>query len=85
MSCGRVREAVVAAIEELTGRRAASIRDEHLLVDDLSVDSIAAVNLLISVEERMGCEVPEGWEGAFVDVRTVGELIAQFAAAFSGT
>ena len=73
-----IRDAVTGCIAELTGRAVTDIADTQRLMDDLGVDSITAANLLLSVEERLGTTLPDGCEGSFVDVRTVGELVERF-------
>lgn len=75
-----VRDAVTGCIAELTGRAPEDIADTQKLMDDLGIDSIKAANLLLSVEDRLQTMLPDGCEGSFVDVRTVGELVDRFLA-----
>jgi acyl carrier protein len=74
----QVRNAVISSLAQLTGRIAAEISDKHDLVDDLGVDSLISVNMLTEVEDRLNTRLPDGSEGSFVNVRTVGELVQRF-------
>jgi acyl carrier protein len=78
-----IRNAVISSLAQLTGCIAAEISDRDDLVDDLGVDSMISVNLLLEVEDRLKARLPEGCEGSFVDVRTVGELVEKFESAFA--
>ena len=78
-----VRRAVIASLAQLTGCIADKISDCDDLTDDLGVDSVVSVNLLLAVEDRLEARLPEGCEGSFVNVRTVGELVGRFEAVFA--
>jgi acyl carrier protein len=78
-----VRNAVISSLAQLTGCIAAEISDNDDLVDDLGVDSFISVNLLMEVEDRLKARLPDGCEGSFVAVRTVGELVEKFETAFA--
>jgi acyl carrier protein len=78
-----VREAVVSSLAQLTGASRSEISDSADLVDDLGVDSMMSVNLLMAVEDTLNARLPDGCEGSFVDVRTVGELVRRFDGIFA--
>jgi acyl carrier protein len=78
-----VRIAVVEAIAELTGCSSERILDTDKLAEDLGVDSMVAVNLVVAIEDRVGSRLPDGYESALVDVRTVGILVDRLASAFA--
>jgi acyl carrier protein len=75
--------AVVHSLAQLTGHPVHEISETDNLVEDLGVDSFLSVNLLLEVEDRLKSRLPEGCEGSFVDIRTVGELIERFELAFA--
>jgi acyl carrier protein len=83
MTRDAIRVAVAAAIGELTGAAVDRIQDADDLVDDLGVDSMAAVSLLIAIEDRVGATVPDGSEGSLVGIRTVGELVNRLISIFA--
>jgi acyl carrier protein len=74
---------VAEAVGELTGIAVAQIADSDDLVEDLGVDSMAAVNLLVAIEDRVGVRVPDGDEGSLVGIRTVGNLVDRLMAIFA--
>jgi acyl carrier protein len=75
MSKISIRAAVIDCIEDLTGCSGSEITDGDVLVDDLGVDSFAGVNLLGSIEDKLGLQLPDGCEGRLVSIRTVGDLV----------
>jgi acyl carrier protein len=83
MNRDAVRTAVAEAVGELTGIAVAQIADSDDLVEDLGVDSMAAVNLLVAIEDRVGVRVPDGDEGSLVGIRTVGNLVDRLMAIFA--
>jgi acyl carrier protein len=80
---GRIRSAVIASLAQFTGRSAPDIRDTDNLIDDLGVDSLVAVNLLSTIEEKLGILLPEGSEGSLLDIWTVGDLVGRLSALFA--
>jgi acyl carrier protein len=82
MTRENVRAAVAAAIGELTGASVERIEDADDLMDDLGVDSMAAVSLLVAIEDHVGATVPDGAEGSLVGIRTVGELVDRLISVF---
>ena len=78
-----VRDAVLSSLAKLTGVAESAIADADDLFDDLGVDSMMSVNLLMEVEDRLKARLPDGSEGSFVDVRTVGELMRRFDGVFA--
>jgi acyl carrier protein len=69
-----LRNAVVESLAALTRGSAAQISDADDLVDDLGVDSMAAIHLIMAIEDRLGRTLPEGCEPMLAGARTVGEL-----------
>ena len=70
-----LRAAVAGAIGDLTGHSLDRISDADDLADDLGVDSMASVNLLVAIEDRVGTRIPDGAEGSLVGIRTVGDVV----------
>lgn len=65
----RLREVVAAHLEV----EPVELTDEALLGEDLSVDSLAAAELLVVVEDAFSVRLPED---LFADVETYGQLVA---------
>ena len=82
MQCS-VRQAVISSLAKLSGTSESEISDADHLFDDLGVDSMMSVNLLMEVEDRLNARLPEGSEGSFVAVCSVGELVRRFDEVFS--
>jgi len=78
-----IRNAVVAAIGDLTGYAPERIRDTDDLARDLGVDSMVAVRLLVAIEDHLGTTLPDGWEGGFVGVATVADLVERLGVVFA--
>jgi acyl carrier protein len=85
MAPERIRAAVVSALSELGKVPVESISDSDNLMNDLGIDSMAAVNLLFSIEDKLGTALPPGCEGSLVGARTVSELTEQIADVLSAT
>ncbi len=51
----------------------ADVKDEHNFIEDLGADSLDAVELVMSVEEEFGIEIPDNEQEALT---TVGALLA---------
>jgi acyl carrier protein len=78
MTTDFIRAAVIASLAQLTGCAAGDISDSDVLIDDLGVDSLIVVNLLVAIEDRLDVQLPDGCEGSFVNIRTVGQLVHGF-------
>jgi acyl carrier protein len=76
---GFLRTAVVESLAELTRCSAAQISDGDDLVEDLGVDSMAAINLIMAIEDRLGTTLPEGCESRLAGARTVADLTERLA------
>lgn len=62
---------VVKVVAELCGAPELSLTPHTRLTADLGLDSVRAVELMLDVEERLGCMLPEV---VLRDVRTLGDL-----------
>jgi acyl carrier protein len=74
-----IKRLLVAELN-LAGRNPDSIADDApLFGGDLGLDSLDALQLAISIEERFGVRVPEGDEGRaiFRSVRGIAEFVSK--------
>lgn len=69
---------VVAVVREKLPRCPATIEAGTKLTSDLGVDSVQAVELVVDVEERFDCQLPDV---VVRDIRTVGDLAVAIAGA----
>lgn len=49
------------------------ISPEALIADDLKIDSLDAVELVMSLEDEFGIKIPDG---ELFDMKTVGDIVA---------
>ena len=73
-----IKRLIIEALD-LRGRSEADISDDApLFGDGLKLDSLDALQLAVALEERYGCEVPEGEEGRriFASVAAIAEFVA---------
>ena len=67
-----VSEAVKAVIAEELSMEAESVKDSATFETDLQADSLTVVELVMSIEEKFGIDIPEeDLEG----LKTVGDLV----------
>jgi acyl carrier protein len=85
MTRASIRLAVAEAVADLTAYPTEKITDADDLFDDLGVDSMLAITLLVTIEDRLGATLPAGCEGRLVGVRTVAQLVDCLAAIFGAT
>lgn len=73
-----IKRLIIQALD-LRGRSEADIADDApLFGDGLKLDSLDALQLAVALEERYGCEVPDGEEGRriFASVTAIAEFVA---------
>jgi len=73
-----IKRLIIEALD-LRGRTEADIDDAApLFGEGLKLDSLDALQLAVALEERYGCEVPEGEEGRriFSSVNAIAEFVA---------
>jgi len=68
-----IEREVLPALAEVSGRRVGEIAPSMHLVRDLELDSLKTLELLVSLEERLGVEISEVDAAAMV---TVGDVLA---------
>ncbi|MFC4535912.1 acyl carrier protein [Sphaerisporangium dianthi] len=68
-------EILARTVHEVAGVPTAAIRRESLLVEDLGLDSLALVEVMYVLEERLNIAVPEE---SLADVKTVMDLLDLF-------
>jgi acyl carrier protein len=72
-----IATAVRAALAEGLAVEQRELRAETELYDELGADSIAVMEVLCTLEEQLGIELPES--NAFaMELRTVGDVVAAF-------
>jgi acyl carrier protein len=59
VSSEKVREEVKRLIAELTEREPGEITDTALFIDDLGVDSLMAIEVMVSLDKRYKIDIPE--------------------------
>lgn len=64
---------IAATIEEVSGIPRSEIKPDHLLVEDLEIDSLTMVEIAFSLQRAIGVEIPEE---KIADVRTPKDLLA---------
>ena len=82
MTGSALREAVARSIAGLTDRAVSQIADKDRLIEDLGLDSMLAVNLVMAIEDRLGSPLPDGYESALEETRTVGDLVERLSEMF---
>lgn len=65
------RPEIVTLLAQISKTPAASIRDETLLRGDLKMDSLNALDLLVSLEERYAIVIPQAEAAKFKTVSDV--------------
>lgn len=68
---------LAAAVADVTGRDAASVRAEDRLRADLDIDSLEFVKMVMTVEEMSGVKIPDE---ALASAQTVGDILNALAA-----
>jgi len=66
-------EEISTIIEERLGVSAADITPEKSLINDLGADSLDSVELIMSIEQKIGISIPEE---AAENIKTVGDIIS---------
>jgi acyl carrier protein len=73
---------VIASLVEVTGVEL-DVLAEDTPIDSLGLDSIRVHDLLMAVEDRLGCELPTAAAQPLAHVETLGDVIAALAGALS--
>jgi len=73
-----VRTATLRELAELSGRPFELIHDELRLREDLNLDSLAALEAVVVLEERYGLEITDA---ELAGLRSVGDLVRTIGAA----
>ena len=68
---------ILQIISLITRKPVASIRPESALRGDLAMDSLAALDLLVTIEEKYGLVIDQEKAGAFVTLKDVLAYIDQ--------
>ncbi len=68
-----VRDEVKRLIAELTEREPAEITDTALFVEDLGVDSLMAIEVMVSLDKRYKINIPEA---EFNKIKNVDDAVA---------
>ena len=69
---GQVREEVRHLIAELTEREPGEITDTALFVDDFGIDSLMAIEILVSLDKMYKIDIPEA---EFHKINTVNDAV----------
>ncbi|BCJ25942.1 MULTISPECIES: acyl carrier protein [Actinocatenispora] len=72
MSDSEILAHLAAVIEDLGGAAAGEITREKSLRDDLDIDSLSMVEVVVSIEDKYGVELPDD---AMTGLHTVGDLV----------
>ena len=73
-----IRSAVVSTINKVrtdSGRASMDIDDSHTLMGDVSLDSLDLAQLVVALEQQLGCDP---FRDGSATARTVGELVAVY-------
>lgn len=73
----KVREEVKRLIAELTEREPGEITDTALFVDDLGVDSLMAIEVMVSLDKRYKINIPEVEFNQIKNVNDAVEVVMQ--------
>ncbi len=73
----KVREEVKRLIAELTEREPGEITDTALFVDDLGVDSLMAIEVMVSLDKRYKINIPEAEFNQIKNVNDAVEVVMQ--------
>ena len=69
-----IRESVVRVIVEQLGVKTEEVTDEANISTDLGADSLDTVELVMSLEEEFGIDLPEN-DDTYANFKTVGDVI----------
>ena len=64
---------LAALIEDMVSVPADEISVEHSLTHDLEIDSLASVEIMVSIEDNFGCTLPDEVMKKFV---TIGDVVS---------
>ncbi|HYK91675.1 MAG TPA: acyl carrier protein [Acidobacteriota bacterium] len=73
----KVRDEVKRLIAELTEREPGEITDTALFVDDLGVDSLMAIEVMVSLDKRYKIDIPEAEFNKIKNVNDAVEAVMQ--------
>ncbi len=77
----KVREEVKRLIAELTEREPGEITDTALFVEDLGVDSLMAIEVMVSLDKRYKINIPEA---EFNQIKNVNDAVGVVMQHLSG-